>query len=390
MSEYLIYDSRFKLDVDGGVNGNALPTGKEKDESISEARKSFCQELFEKNVFKHLVVLTGAGTSVGVKLKSPGKDRAGLWVACKDKIDGICAILTSRSEVCKKAEGDQDIEGFLSYVEKVSAVMPDNGDLNQLLVGLKNIIRENCQLEFADNPEPHLSFLRKLTARKSSLPRVEIFTTNYDTLFEQAAKAAGIVVMDGFSFSMPRVFSGRNFDLDIVNRARSRMKNEENFIPNVIRLMKLHGSVDWKKADGNVLQCDPKDNVDALMIYPSSDKYSFSYDQPYFEMMSRFQTAVRREEILLIVAGFGFRDKHLNNVIIEAVKQNPSFHLLILDYSGEGKPIDIDYYNELFGGIGANVSIFNGKFSEFVECVPMNKSYQISDGDERGKPGYDK
>ena len=93
---------------------------------------------------------------------------------------------------------------------------------------------------------------------------------------------------------------------------------------------------------------------------------------------------------MLIVAGFGFKDKHLNNVIIEAVKQNPSFHLLILDYSGEGKPIDLGHYDKLLGGIGANVSVFNGKFSEFVECMPMNKSYQISDSDERGKPMYDK
>ena len=390
MSDYLIYDNKFKLSDDGCVNGNPLPDGKNKVEAIQGAKVTFCSDLFSKNVFKHLIVLSGAGTSVDLKLKTDGKDRGGLWTACKDKIDRICSILPSRSEECRKAEEEQDIEGFLSYMEKASAVMPDNGVLNQLIVELKNIIRENCQLEFADNPEPHLSFLRKLTARKSSLPRVEIFTTNYDTLFEQAAKVAGIVVMDGFSFSMPRVFSGRNFDLDIVNRARSRMKNEENFIPNVIQLMKLHGSVDWKKTDGNVLQCDPKDNVDALMIYPSSDKYSFSYDQPYFEMMSRFQTAVRSEETLLIVAGFGFKDKHLNNVIIEAVKQNPSFHLLILDYFGDGKTIDLGRYNKLLGGIGVNVSIFYGKFSEFVECMPMNKSYQIVDDDERGKSMYDR
>lgn len=390
MANYLIYDNKFKLSNDGSVNGNPLPDGKDEAEAIHDAKITFCGDLFAKNVFKHLIVLSGAGTSVGLKLKTEGKDRGGLWTACKDKIDRICFILPSRSEECKKAEEEQDIEGFLSYVEKASAVMAANGDLNQLIVELKNIIRENCQLEFADNPEPHLSFLRKLTARKSSLPRVEVFTTNYDTLFEQAAKVAGIVVMDGFSFSMPRVFSGRNFDLDIVNRARSRIKNEENFIPNVIQLMKLHGSVDWKKSDGNILQCDPKDNVDALMIYPSSDKYSFSYDQPYFEMMSRFQTAVRSDETLLIVAGFGFKDKHLNNVIIEAVRQNPSFHLLILDYSGEGKPIDLDRYDKLLGGIGANVSILNGKFSEFVECMPMNRSYQIYEDDGRGISVYDK
>lgn len=131
MANYLIYDSKFKLLDDGSVNGNLLPDGKDEAEAIHGAKITFCSDLFAKNVFKHLIVLSGAGTSVGLKLKTEGKDRGGLWTACKDKIDRICSILPSRSEECKKAEEEQDIEGFLSYVEKASAVMAANGDLNQ-------------------------------------------------------------------------------------------------------------------------------------------------------------------------------------------------------------------------------------------------------------------
>lgn len=52
--------------------------------------------------------------------------------------------------------------------------------------------------------------------------RAKIFTLNYDLLFEQAAAKGGYVVIDGFSFSMPRTFSGVYFDYDIVVRNRTK------------------------------------------------------------------------------------------------------------------------------------------------------------------------
>ena len=139
MTDYLIYDNKFKLSDDGCVNGNPLPDGKNKVEAIQGAKVTFCSDLFSKNVFKHLIVLSGAGTSVDLKLKTDGKDRGGLWTACKDKIDRICSILPSRSEECRKAEEEQDIEGFLSYMEKASAVMPDNGVLEEVVLKKKSV-----------------------------------------------------------------------------------------------------------------------------------------------------------------------------------------------------------------------------------------------------------
>lgn len=91
MANYLIYDSNFKLLDDGSVNGNPLQDGKDLAEAILGAKVTFCSELFAKNVFKHLIVLSGAGTSVGLNLKAEGKDRGGLWTA---KSGGKCLYAT--------------------------------------------------------------------------------------------------------------------------------------------------------------------------------------------------------------------------------------------------------------------------------------------------------
>ena len=88
---------------------------------------------------------------------------------------------------------------------------------------LENKIAQACKLTLHAQ-SPHKTFLNKITARKPSDSRVKLFTTNYDTLFEQAANKAGFVVIDGFSFTHPREFSGRYFDYDIVNREKTRLK----------------------------------------------------------------------------------------------------------------------------------------------------------------------
>ena len=85
------------------------------------------------------------------------------------------------------------------------------------------------------------------------------------------------------------------------------------YIGNVLglRTKKLHGSIDWEKKDGKIYQKETTDHP--CIIYPASEKYESSYEQPYFEMMSHLQSTLRKEGTLLIVAGFGFQDKHIQN-----------------------------------------------------------------------------
>lgn len=192
---------------------------------------------------------------------------------------------------------------------------------------------------------------------------------------------AGLTVIDGFTFSHPRVFSGVNFDYDIVYRERSRIKPDESFIPNVFQLYKIHGSVDWQKeSDERIVQ---KENVEnPCIIYPASDKYESSYEQPYIELIAHFQQTLRKEGTLLIVIGFGFKDKHIQGIIKEAVTQNSHFHLLIVCYGtdndGNETGIQQNYapefiYDDLT--VPSNVTILFSTFKDFVETYPLNQSY---------------
>ena len=100
-------------------------------------------------------------------------------------------------------------------------------------------------------------------------------------------------------------------------------------------------------------------------------------------MMSRFQQALRKEETLLIIIGFGFQDKHIKSVIVEAVEQNPSFQLLIVNYNGN-KCISNENMEEFFSDknklqVKRNVNIVFDKFKDFTEKYPENQTFYQKD-----------
>jgi len=345
--------------------------------AFAEEKKKEFYSVFFKRRFSHIVFLSAAGTSLDNGTK-PGRTRAELWKDCKAEIDAfkeeIPGIIT------KDFYKSQDIESFLSYLLLYSKVNVTKDSFKKKIKVLKKRIVDLCVLELQAEA-PHRRFLNIITARKPSDSRIQVFTTNYDTLFEQAANDSGFTIVDGFSYTQPRVFSGRYFDYDFVNRERSRLKNEESFVTKVFHLYKLHGSLTWEKdKKGRIIQT-PKPK-DPLIIYPASDKYESSYEQPYFEMMSRFQNSLRRENVLLIVVGFGFKDKHIQSAILEAVDQNPNFQLVVIDYNNNGS-INKSNLKMLFDNgyenVKSNVTIIFDSFSGFVENLPKNETYLEDD-----------
>lgn len=345
-----------------------------KKEQIEKEKQDFYNTFF-RQFFKHIVVLAAAGTSLD-NGPHKGKTRDGLWESGRNVIKQLYKELSPCNEKLKRIAKDKDIEALLSHVLLVEKVdEAKTYQLKPLREQLERIIRGACQLTLDMTNAPHKTFLDKITARKASEPRVQLFTTNYDTLFEQAAQKGGYAVIDGFSFTSPRTFSGRYFDYDIVQRERTRLKDEESFVSKVFHLYKMHGSLTWEKTEQGMVQ-QVNSTESPLIVYPASDKYESSYEQPYFEMMSRFQQALRRENTLLIVLGFGFKDKHIQNVILEAVNQNPSFQLVIVNYNGN-ETIDREELKEYFDGneVKRNVSIVFDTFKNFTESFPENKTY---------------
>ena len=202
--------------------------------------------------FKNIAVLTAAGTSMENGAYG-GKTRTELWDSCQKEIDAIGKVLMKEEgclkKKCSEVIESQNIEDFLSFTiiyEKLNGEIKDKKGCS-LRDNLEKKIADACRLKLDVTNKHHQDFIRKLTSRKSSDPRVQLYTTNYDTLFEQAAQKMNYTIIDGFSFSYPRIFNGTNFNHDIVFREHTRVKQEECFVPNVIQLFKLHGSIDWEK-----------------------------------------------------------------------------------------------------------------------------------------------
>jgi len=152
---------------------------------------------------------------------------------------------------------------------------------------------------------------------------VELFTTNYDLLMEQALEDSDVPYFDGF------VGSRRSFfDLRAV---------EDNLIPtHWSRLWKIHGSINWyqeKVAGKTKVYRSSEIKKDAShLIYPSHLKYEESRKMPYLALIDQLNRFIRKKSSLLILSGYSFHDEHLNDTIINALIANPTAMVLGLMY----------------------------------------------------------
>ncbi|MCH5719907.1 SIR2 family protein [Niabella hibiscisoli] len=377
------YDDSDVDDIKVFIDGKLHDFKESKDNRIDYAtatkRNKYAQTL--NNQFENLILLTGAGSSIGWGTAGKvGKSMADLWddtetLLTKVVFDKLLSAI-KYEETWNDGTIIKNLEKVLSMATPaIPYVTKAEIDIEDCVNKIKDFIKNACQLDLPSN-SPHVLLLNKITKRKVTLPRFKLFTLNYDLMFEQAACESNFVIVDGFSFSHPRTFSGRNYDYDIVSRNQSRVKEEDNFIQKVFHLYKLHGSVNWEKIDDKIIQ---KGNpINPLMIYPHQSKYESSYEQPYFEMMSRFQTNLRKENVFLITVGFSFGDKHIVTAIIEALEQNPSFQLMIInrgiDETNENLKPFIDAAKKY-----SNISIVSETFEDFAKSYPDLKSYNQDD-----------
>jgi len=364
------------------INGKPISADEREKSSSEEYALTKMRETYRavlSRQYENIVVLSGSGTSVGVGVgERLGKTMSGLWKSVVDKL-GFAKL----QDFAKKIKFDfldemnTDLEALLSKAI-LSQTFLNNSRVEKTIREIEAIIQEQCSLELPENA-PQLAFLRKLTARKLKYSRVKIFTLNYDLLFEQAASKGGYVIIDGFSFSYPRLFNGINFDYDIVARNTNRPQSEENFVAKVIHLYKPHGSLDWEKVktsndEEHVIKSSNPRNP--LMIYPSNTKFEHSYEQPYFEMISRFQQELRTKNTLLFVIGFSFYDKHIKAMIYEALNVNPSITVVVISPSVKEEDAFTDLKAK--ADIMGNIYLISETFQNFVKYYPSSDIYDYS------------
>lgn len=292
-------------------------------------RHKLDQLLTEVLLSENLVVLAGLGTTLC--LNKPGGPRiapgmGGLWEAAAQKAGARFEELKRKVSYSTPVDGE-NIEALLSQCQLMQALRPAS-DVEQFIANSEALIVDKCRfVNEATDLTIHEAFLRKIARRSTRQPRTKLFTTNYDLCFETAASHTRFIVVDGFSHTQPQDFDGSYFAYDFVRREQDR--EIPDYIPNVFHLYKTHGSIDWELRGSQIVKMPLP--ARPVIIYPRHSKFEASYDQPFIEMMSRFQLALRQPNCGLLVLGFGFNDPHIWQPVMSAVRSNVSLKVVAVD-----------------------------------------------------------
>jgi hypothetical protein len=214
-----------------------------------------------------------------------------------------------------KINNIEDILSFLRGLKEVSTGNTVRGfskeDLIQLEKDICKTIVRKLEVSLPDKDTPYHKLAQWISIDREK--PVEVFTTNYDLLLEEAFEDLTIPYFDGFVGSRQSFF-----DLRAV---------EDNLIPkHWTRLWKIHGSINWfQKENKEVYRSSKtKDIGDSFLIYPSHLKYEQSRKMPYLALIDQLNRFLRQPNSLMVLTGYSFNDEHLNDTILSALKANPS------------------------------------------------------------------
>ena len=146
---------------------------------------------------------------------------------------------------------------------------------------------------------------------------VEIFTTNYDLLFEEAFERARASYFDGFTGGNAPFFDPVSVASDDLPARWSR-------------LWKLHGSLGWELEGDSVVRGRGREA--SQLVYPDHLKYELTQKQPYSAMFERLRQFLLSPDTLLLTTGFSFRDSHICAVLDEALAMNANASVLAFQY----------------------------------------------------------
>jgi len=253
----------------------------------------------------------------------PAVEELSIFISGQLKGNGKYAVLLEELE--KAGKDTNNIEHILSFLRSLLLVSK-GGDVRGLCeADLLDLEREICAeiVKKLDVPLPNqetpyhrlCNWIRSIDRKVA----VELFTTNYDLLMEQALEDLEVPYFDGF------VGSRRSFfDLRAV---------EDNLIPtHWSRLWKIHGSINWyqeKVEDERKVYRSSEIKKDAShLIYPSHLKYEESRKMPYLALIDQLNRFIRKKSSFLILSGYSFNDAHLNDTIVNALKANPTAMIL--------------------------------------------------------------
>lgn len=281
---------------------------------------------------KRIGFLSGAGTSM-VFEKPQGQDKEGnqkfdslipgtksMTKTVVDSFSGKELMAIKQIETELTTEGNLfHIENLISKITQKEAVVGNEKLCNLTKVELialkeeienkiKSLISIHKEAGFQDWDITHYKFAQWIhdATRKNC---VEVFTTNYDYLFEIAFEKYNIPYFDGFIGAYSPFFHSGSLE-------------DDGLLKGWTKLWKLHGSLGWEhNVVTNKIVRGNKDSG-KIMIYPSILKYNNSKKQPYVSFMDRLSRFVRTEDTVLFISGYSFGDQHINDNILNALAKS--------------------------------------------------------------------
>ena len=352
--------------------------------------------------YSNIVFLAGAGASVTQDL-NPNFGKTVKMIADDvfsklDKSDGLYTLKELASQ-CRYKDGNIldkeseetetykladsfNLEDFLSTLFHYRPYVPDTDKdkFNNSIKKILQLIKENTNYSYDSKELKHgklLNFLSSLSGKEGN--KFSVITTNYDVLIEEAAAENNFVIFDGFNFTPIPKFDSSMFEWNLIKEVQNINTREVEYKDKTFNLLKIHGSLTWEKQDDGTILRKNKDSIidtdKMVMVFPSSDKYAQSYQEPYFELFTKFQDLIKRPNTLLISSGFSFADVHISKMVIQALKNNTSLKLLVTDFNidpnreynkGDGK----------FKLIDKSDSKYNQNWAELIDL--MDEGYPIT------------
>ena len=278
---------------------------------------------------KRLGFLVGAGAPAGI----PSPDGSGpLIPAVAILTERVLAALVTpygkALDAIKSEIDNPNIESILSRVRSLAGVIGTttvhglNGDGHRELS--KAICTEIGKIVNKPLPEGHSAysdFVNWISGTARQHP-VEIFTTNYDLLFEKALERAKVPYFDGFSGGSEPFFDPSSV---ASNDLPSRWA----------RIWKLHGSIGWaSNAKGEIIR-DGRGHSTHL-VFPEHLKYEQTQKAPYAALFDRLRAFLMNPDTLLIATGFSFADAHVSARIDECLAANASASVFAFQFKPLG------------------------------------------------------
>lgn len=187
-------------------------------------------------------------------------------------------------------------------------------------------------------PKGALDYLRPLVEVARTRRPLWIATLNYDVAVERACRQYGASVSTGIG----------NW---IAN------ENWEDWDDADLRLLKLHGSIDWRW-DGaerqaghlpiaTVVQADEPESDKRPPVVLFGQRGKLRAEGPFLSLLSEFESLLAGRERLIVI-GYSFRDPHINTVIRRWTRKDSERTMVVVDPSfPDGRRYEEGFRSEL-------------------------------------------